>query len=262
MPQIFARWKSLLLYAIGIPVFYLAFCMLYRPAVLNEFFVMDGILTFNRTILMCIVLGVMVLSRVAQHYLWRWMHMTWLRYISWIAGELAVMAMFMALYMVLMYRGEFGYFYCVGCCLLDVLTVLVYPYVIFTVCLALSDKPLREAEQADSLVRFVDATQRLKLILAKSAILYVEAAENYVRIVYTEYGVRKDCDLRNTMKGIERLMQQHGMVRCQRSYYVNPQRVKTLTRDKDGSFLAELDMPEAKKIPVSPKFYEDLTRKL
>lgn len=262
MPQIFARWKSLWLYTAGIPVFYLAFAMLYRPAVLDEFFTMHGILTFNRTILMCIVLGVMLISRMMMHFLWRWLHMTWLRYISWIAGEIAAMALFMALYMVLMYHGAYGYFYCVGCCLLDVVTILIYPYVIFTVCLALSDKPLSDAEQADTLVRFVDATQRLKLILAKSAILYVEAAENYVRVVYSESGNRKDCDLRNTMKGIEPLMQKHGLVRCQRSYYVNPQRVKTLTRDKDGAFLAELDMPEAKKIPVSPKFYEDLTRKM
>lgn len=262
MPQVFARWKSFWLFVIGMPVFYLAFAMLYRPAVMHEFFTMHGILTFNRTILMCIILGVMLISRLMLHLLWRWMHMTWLRYAGWIAGEMAAMALFMGLYMVLMYRGQYAYFYCVGCCLLDVITILVYPYSIFMVCLALSEKPQTDKEQADSLVRFVDATQRLKLILAKSAILYVEAAENYVHIVYTEYGNRKDCDLRNTMKGIEKLMERHGLVRCQRSYYVNPQRIKALSRDRDGSFLAELDMPDAKKIPVSPKFYEDLTRKM
>lgn len=262
MPQIFARWKAFWLFVVGLPIFYLGFTMLYHPAMLDEFFSMHGILTFNRTILMCIVLGVVMLSRLALHFLWRWLNMSALQYAFWIVAELAVIALFHALYMTLMYHGTYGYFYCVGLCFLDALMVLVFPYVIFSVCLALSEKPERDQENTDALVRFLDATQRLKLIVARSALLYLEASENYVRIVYTEYGNQKAYDLRNTMKGLETLMTQHGLVRCQRSYYVNPQRVKTLTRDKDGAFLAELDVPETKKIPVSPRFYEDLTRKL
>lgn len=262
MPQVFARWKAFWLFVIGLPIFYLGFTMLYHPTMFESFFAMHGILTFNRTIMMCIVLGVVVLSRLLLHYLWRWLNLSALQYAGWIGAELVVIALFLALYMTLMYRGVYGYFYCVGLCILDSLMVLVFPYVIFSVCLALSESDERKMEDSDALVRFLDATQRLKLIVARSALLYVEASENYVRIVYTEYGNQKMYDLRNTMKGLEALMNQHGLVRCQRSYYVNPRRVKTLTRDKDSSFLAELDVPESKKIPVSPRFYEDLTRKL
>ena len=112
----------------------------------------------------------------------------------------------------------------------------------------------------DSLMRFYDNTQKLKLMIASSAVLYIEAAENYVHVRYIEGDHLKDFPLRASMKSLEELMQKHGLVRCQRSYYINPQHIKVLRRDKEGMISAELDIPNQKSIPVSPKYYDSLAK--
>jgi DNA-binding LytR/AlgR family response regulator len=112
----------------------------------------------------------------------------------------------------------------------------------------------------DSLMRFMDNTQKLKLVIASSAVLYVEADENYVHIRYMEGDRLKDYPLRASMKSLEELMQKHGLLRCQRSYYINPQHIKVLRRDKEGLITAELDVANQKSIPVSPKYYESVAR--
>ena len=112
----------------------------------------------------------------------------------------------------------------------------------------------------DSLMRFYDNTQKLKLMIASSAVLYIEAAENYVHVRYMEGDHLKDFPLRASMKSLEELMQKHGLVRCQRSYYINPQHIKVLRRDKEGMISAELDIPNQKSIPVSPKYYDSLAK--
>ena len=114
----------------------------------------------------------------------------------------------------------------------------------------------------EDLVRFADSTGRLKLVIANDVILYVEAQENYVSIHYMEGEKQKEYSLRQSMRGIEELMDKHGIIRCQRSYFVNPRHVTVLRRDKEGLIQAELDVTSSKPVPVSPKYYEQLSRLL
>jgi DNA-binding LytR/AlgR family response regulator len=121
----------------------------------------------------------------------------------------------------------------------------------------------KEKEVVDeSLMRFVDNTQKLKLMIASPAVLYVEADENYVHVRYMEGERVKDYPLRASMKSLEELMLKHGLLRCQRSYYINPQHIKVLRRDKEGMISAELDVANQKSIPVSPKYYEAVAKGL
>jgi DNA-binding LytR/AlgR family response regulator len=111
-------------------------------------------------------------------------------------------------------------------------------------------------------MRFVDNAQKLKLMIASSAVLYIEADENYVHVRYMEGERVKDYPLRASMKSLEELVLKHGLLRCQRSYYINPQHIKVLRRDKEGMISAELDIPNQKSIPVSPKYYEAVAKGL
>ena len=111
-------------------------------------------------------------------------------------------------------------------------------------------------------MRFADSTGRLKLVIAHDVILYIEAQENYVSIHYMEGNSHKEYSLRQSMRGIEELMERHGIIRCQRSYFVNPRHVKVLRRDKEGFIQAELDVDNNRPVPVSPKYYEQLSRML
>jgi DNA-binding LytR/AlgR family response regulator len=72
----------------------------------------------------------------------------------------------------------------------------------------------------------------------------------------------KEYSLRQSMRGIEELMAKHGIIRRQRSYFVNPNHVKVLRRDKEGFIQAELDVSDSKPVPVSPKYYEHLSELL
>ncbi len=72
----------------------------------------------------------------------------------------------------------------------------------------------------------------------------------------------KEYSLRQSMRGIEDLMEKHSIIRCQRSYFVNPRHVTVLRRDKEGMIQAELDITGSRPVPVSPKYYEELSKML
>ena len=257
----FLSFSVQMAYLFGLSGFFIGFIFLYRPVQIVEFFDMGrGIMAFNTTMLFCILFGVLLISRLLLYVLRRLFVPTWLAYSLWIFGEVLVASLFMALYVTLMYHGEYPYFDVVGLCLFFNLIVLSLPYVIISLSVVASEANDEPSE--GGLIRFHDNTQKLKLVVAADALMYVKAEENYVRIKYLENGVIKDYVLRNTMKSLEPTLQKYGMVRCQRSFFVNPKHVKVLRKDKQGVVVAELNASGADTIPVSPKYYDALERLL
>ena len=157
--------------------------------------------------------------------------------------------------------GNYGYFPALGECLRISFATLSYPYIMFALLFAVI-RPDEDAVAEEDLVRFADNTGRLKLVIAHDVILFIEAQENYVSIHYMEGEKMKEYSLRQSMRGIEDMMSKHGIIRCQRSYFVNPRHVKVLRRDKEGFIQAELDIANSKPVPVSPKYYEQLSKML
>lgn len=185
--------------------------------------------------------------------------MSYFGYAAWCVAEIILMALFCSLYMWLAGRRTVQYFTVLGRCIELLFMTLAYPYIIITLVMCLIDASHRPASgDSEVLVRFTDSQHRLKLVIATSSILYIEAEENYVRIHYLESGIEKDYVLRNSMKSIEELVTRHGLARCHRSYFLNPSHVKVLRKDKDGVILAELDS-EAREIPVSKKYYDNIS---
>ena len=251
----------LLLHCIAIPVFFLGFILIYGSSWIDSFLNTGLGIVFNALMLTCILIGVMCGSRIPMTATRRHLlPMSWWQYALWSFAEIIVFSCFAALYMALVY-GDFGYFPALGECLCISLAILPYPYIVFALLFALIRPDEEEANEED-LVRFVDSTGRLKLVIAHDVILYIEAQENYVSIHYMEGEKPKDYTLRQSMRGIEELMDKHGIIRCQRSYFVNPRHVKVLRRDKEGFIQAELDIANSKPVPVSPKYYEQLSKLL
>lgn len=261
LPSIMTALRSNLTFILAIPAFWLMFVLLYQPTSLVRLLNMgDAMLNFNTTIIMCILLGVMIISRSLLMVIHRTLKMNWWKMTVWQLAELFTMGLFMALYLTLMYQSEYTYFQVLGQCLFYLLVILIYPYVIFDLTFAYVAVLEQDTIYDESLMRFVDSTQKLKLMIASSAVLYIEADENYVHVRYMEGEKQKDFPLRASMKSLEDLMLKHGMVRCQRSYFINPQHIKVLRRDKEGMISAELDVPNQKSIPVSPRYYDSLTK--
>jgi hypothetical protein len=261
-PVIMTALRGNLSFLVTLPVFWLSFVLIYQPQMWVNLLEMETTsLSFNATIIMCILFGVVLISRGILLAVHRSLSMSWSKMIQWELCEVAIMSMFVALYITLMYHGEYAYFYIVGKCLYGLLLTLVYPYVVLNLAFAYVGEKEKEVYD-DSLMRFVDNTQKLKLMIASSAVLYIEADENYVHVRYMEGERVKDYPLRASMKSLEELMLKHGLLRCQRSYYINPQHIKVLRRDKEGLISAELDVPNQKSIPVSPKYYEAVAKGL
>ena len=60
------------------------------------------------------------------------------------------------------------------------------------------------------------------------------------------------------MKSFEADARKHGLVRCHRSYYVNPRHIKVLSRDKEGIIYTEFTRDDVGRIPVSKQYYDQL----
>ena len=261
-PSIMTALRGNLSFVVALPLFWLSFVLLYQPQMWVKLLDMEtASLNFNATIIMCILLGVVLISRGILLAVHNTLRMNWSRIIQWELCEVLAMSMFAALYVTLMYHGEYPYFHVVGKCLFALLLTLVYPFLLLNLAFAYVGEKEKEVYD-DSLMRIVDNTQKLKLMIASSAVLYVEADENYVHVRYIEGERVKDYPLRTSMKSLEELMQKHGLLRCQRSYYINPNHIKVLRRDKEGVISAELDVPNQKSIPVSPKYYETIAKGL
>ena len=261
IPSSLLSVNVLLLHCIALPVFFLGFILIYDSSWIDRFLEIGNGVIFNTLMLTSILIGILCASRIPmtatrKHLL----PLSWWRYAIWSFAEIFVFSCFAALYMALVY-GTYGYFPALGECLRLSFAILPYPYIVFALLFALI-RPDEEPVIEENLVRFTDNTGRLKLVIAHDVILYIEAQENYVSIHYMEGERQKEYSLRQSMRGIEELMGKHGIIRCQRSYFVNPRHVKVLRRDKEGYIQAELDIISNKSVPVSPKYYEQLSKML
>lgn len=252
--------STLLLHALAMPLFFLGFILIYDSIWIDSFLDTGLGIIFNALMLMCIMIGVMGISRTIMVMVGKEYRISWWQYALWSFAEVIVYACFAALYMALVY-GSIGYFPALGNCFQMAFAILPYPYIIFAILFALIRPDEEEAAEED-LVRFTDTTGRLKLVIAHDVLLYIEAQENYVIIHYLERDKQKEYSLRQSMRGIEELMAKHGIIRCQRSYFVNPRHVTVLRKDKEGFIQADLDVASANSVPVSPKYYEQLSKML
>ena len=60
------------------------------------------------------------------------------------------------------------------------------------------------------------------------------------------------------MKSFEEPAQKHGIVRCHRSFYVNPRFIKLLSRGEDGIIYTVFNVQGMDRIPVSKMYYDNL----
>ena len=260
IPSFLQSWYAVLLHILAIPIFFLAFILFYESTWMIALLESGGNRIVFNTLMVCsILIGVISISRCIISQVYRHARFTWWQYAIWSFIEMIIFSGFAALYLSLMH-GDYEYFQALGQCIKVTFTILPYPYLLLALLLAYT-KP-DEQQNDEQLIRFTENTGRLKLVIASDVLVYIEAQENYVHIHYMEGDIQKEYSLRQSMRGIEELMTKHGIVRCQRSYFVNPKHVTVLRRDKDGIIQAELDIHGMKAVPVSPKYYDQLSKML
>ncbi|MBQ9548588.1 MAG: LytTR family transcriptional regulator DNA-binding domain-containing protein [Bacteroidales bacterium] len=265
LPDSYRKLYAQILYVLVCPLFFMVFAILYSPFGLDGFLDMGrSLFAFNVSIIASIILGVLALSRLTLYLLRaRMKHFTWAHYVVWCIGEVFLAAQFISLYVTLMLHGSLSFFSVVAKCVGISYAILIYPYLVLTLSIALDAKKKAAAAAAaaddDSLIRFFDEYKKLRLIIAQQAVLFIQAEENYVSIHYLDAGRAKRFVLRASMRSLEETAGRHGLVRCQRSYYINPQHVKVLRRETGSQIMAELDVDGFPGIPVSRSYYDKLS---
>lgn len=255
-------------YAILLPAFFMGFCLLYDPFGIQEYYTFgSGKLGpgFHLVILTCIILLSTVASRSLLYFVFRRMKVAerfkWKHYVIWCLCEIFITACYMALYTAVFTKMPF--FQCLGDCLKFGGLTLVFPYVFLMLMQVIHERDellaARNAVGEESLIKFRDEHQRLKLTIDRSAVLCIRSDYNYLEIHYLEADKVKTFLLRNSMKSQEENAEKNGLVRCHRSYFVNPAHIKMLSKDKSGVYAAILDAPDAIKVPVSRQYYEALS---
>lgn len=253
-----------LLYFLVIPVFFFLFVLAYKPFDIEEFLsVGRDQYTLNVIVTTLIIFGTMVLSRMLMFILRKHIDMNWPLFILWCCMEVVFAGMMTSILVSVGWHGAIPYFTVMAKCLLYILAIVIIPYAIITMAIQLYvlDKRAQKAPFVDdkTLIRFYDNQKRLKLVLASSSVLYIEAEENYVHIVHLDNGQVKDFTLRSSMVALEDVLAKHGLVRCHRSFFVNPIHVDLVRKDEIGYALAVLNREGLKSVPVSRRYYESLT---
>ena len=260
IPSIFYKIKTQLVFFIVVPLFFLGFALLYRPQPMLTIFQVGTIgYAFNVTIITVIMMAVMSLSRMLIFILRNHLNLNWLQYILWCLGEVLVTALFTGLFIFLMSHHDIPYFTATGYSIFNIFIAVCYPLVVFSLVYEREAASQSSEVTSEQLIRFHDSEGRLKAVIASSSLLYIEAKENYVKICYTESERVREYILHASMKSLEQMLHKFGIVRCQRSYFINPKHVSVLKREKEGMIVALLDVDSLPHIPVSPKYYDNLS---
>lgn len=263
--SLFGKISICIIYVIAIPLFFLLFMLLYEPFNSREYLSCGrDLFAFNVTMLFSILLVFLLISRTVLWLLSRKMTLSIPVYSVWCVSEISAVSFFMALFVYLMGGREIPYFSVLGKCFELSFLVSVYPYLLISLLLLIRTVSFNGRISAEGetisdgpLMRFTDSGHRLKMTIAPSSVVYIQAEENYVRIHYEDGDHMKEYVLRNSMKAVEELSERFGLIRCHRSYIVNPSHVKILRKDKDGLILADFDV-QAESVAVSKKYYDRL----
>lgn len=253
---------SHILYTVLLPVFFVAFSLLYNPFGICGYYSAAPGHYFHLVMLACIILLTIAISRALLPVLAPKADSDPLKYSATCALELCAASAFMALYTCLFTKEP--YFSCLAESLRNSFLILVYPVVILSFIQFRGHESGSDSrDDADSvqgeLVKFYDEHQKLKFAIAADAILFVRAEDNYVHINYLDSGNHRTYELRNSMKSLEPAAAKAGLVRCHRSFYVNPRYIKVLRKDKEGFITAEFNLGGIAPVPVSKKYYDQVS---
>ena len=254
-----------IIHSLVIPIFILIFITFYKPRGIHELLDMPhATFAFNTTIIFCIILVSTSITRGLLYLIGHFKSFSRPIYSLWCFAEMVIAALFSSLYTTLMLNEPVSYFEIAGTYILLITTTAIYPYSIIWLAYELYAKNNEEKSTTDdsSLIRFYDEYKKLRLVIAPEAVIFIKSEENYVQIHYQDQDKTKKFILRSSMKALEETLAKRGLVRCHRSYFINPSYIKIVHRDSTGSIVAELKQEKFESIPISRKYQDAITRLL
>lgn len=255
---------STIFHSLVVPLFVLIFTIYYRPYGVYEVLQMEhASFYFNSTIIFCIILVSISITRGWLYLVGKYRDLSRFQYMLWCAGETVVASAFASMYLVLMSGRTLAFFDIAGASVVMLMATCLYPFGFIWLGIELyyrtnDDHPADE----NSLIRFHDEYKKLRLVIAPEVVIFIKSEDNYVQIHYLEQGRPKKFILRSSMRALEETLSRHGLVRCHRSYFINPLFISVVRRDNTGVIVAELRQEGYESIPISRKYHEEITRLL
>lgn len=117
----------------------------------------------------------------------------------------------------------------------------------------------KEKINPDTIVSFKELSDKEKLSLRLKDIIYLESSDNYVVIYYNfNQSVQKKM-LRNTIKNLEVQLLPYQIIRCHRSYMINPINVIKKEKTSKGFNLSMRGIKQT-LIPVSKSYRSEIEK--
>ena len=254
---------SMLLHAVVLPIFFLLFVVFYEPFAIESLLTMQkSSFTFNVTMLFCILLVSMSITRSWLYFIGKVRSLSRIEYVLWCSAEVLIGSLFMALYLSLMMPSPPPYYELVGKALKITAGTCIYPYLFIWIGMEAKTiiNSLSQRSDDTSLIRFYDEYKKLRFVIAPEAVLYIKSEDNYAQIHYLDKGKSQKFILRSSMKALEDNLKQHGLIRCHRSYFVNPAFIRIVHRNNAGLIVAELNQEGYESIPISQKYQDQIAK--
>ena len=256
---------STIMHSLIVPLFVLIFTIYYRPSGAYEVLQMkEYSFAFNATILFCIILVSISITRGWLYLIGKYKEFSRPVYLLWCTGETLVASLFVSLYIVLMDSNTSSFFETAGSSFVMMMATCIYPYGFLWLGLELYARNNEENAPAEdnSLIRFYDEYSKLRLVIAPEAVIFIKSEDNYVQIHYLDKNKTKKFILRSSMRALEEDLAKHGLVRCHRSYFINPSYIRIVHRDAAGLIVADLNQEGYESIPISRKYQDAITKLL
>ncbi len=251
-------------------LFALLFINIYQPFGSQNWFPVSDLVFFAFSSLV-ILTGVLVviLSRIIMyHYAKRKGLFVW-QYALWVLAEIIAMASFYSFFEKLALDDIRPVRELLRQSFINTSLVLLLPYLTIWLYFAMKDKNKKleilrlgvenPDQKGRQMFNFLDEKKELKLSVLSEQVLWIESADNYVKIHYQNKGKIASFMVRNTLSAIENDFVHTSLVRCNRSTIINFDKVKILRRQQQGIFLS-LDQESVPDIPVS-RTYADRVMK-
>lgn len=251
-------------------VFALVFINTYAPFGVETWFQFNQPeLLFYSSLLILIGILVVVASRIMMYKYCKRKDIHLLGYLGWVAAEITAMAFVYTILLKYVVDDPRDMLAMFKKTVQVTALVLLLPYAILWMYFALREKNkllARISSQGESpsetarMIPFRDEKGELKFSVKKEDLVYLEAADNYVYIWYSDQEKLSRFMIRNTLKKLLQDKALYDIVRCHRSYALNTGRIKLIRKEKDGLYL-DMDLKDRVSLPVSRTYFDTVIRR-
>ena len=254
-------------------LFAIVFLNIYIPYSQTAWFGLGNSTTFIKTLLFVgISLIILIGSRMMMYHSKKLFKLTILTYALWFIGETAAIAGIYSWITNSIETAILGeseeYFYkafMYGTIALGVPNIIAGMYLSIidknnTIKLMSYENVITEDGPLEGELKKItlfDNSGALKLSLNIESLYYIESDDNYIKVWYTDNkGELRQYMLRCRLKTVEESFRGSSLVRCNRKYIVNIDKVKVLRKESDA-YVLDLDNEAIPSLPVT-KTYTDI----